>query len=58
MGLLVAKKLNYMILQGIDWIVFHGYLDYFQKPTWESMTLQTLTTVDLLYFVMVENPHE
>ena len=38
--------------------MFHGYLDYFQKQNQETMALQTLTTVDLFYFIMCEDPHE
>ncbi len=54
-------------LQGIEWIMFHGHLDYFLKTTYlevgltqnqETMALQTLTTVDLFYFIMCEDPHE
>ena len=42
--------------------MFHSRLDYFQKPlegklgsiqTWETMALQTLTTVGLFYFYHV-----
>ena len=53
-------------LSDIPWIMFHGHLDYFQKPplggrpntkpgdhgTWK------LTIVDLFYSIMCEDPHE
>ena len=43
--------------------MFHGHLDYFQKPALggrpntiqETMALQTLTPVDLFYFIMCED---
>ena len=46
--------------------MFHGHLDYFQKPSLEvgltqnqeTMALQTLTAIDLFYFIMCEDPHE
>ena len=47
--------------------MFHGHLDYFQKnhllevgltQNRETMALRTLTTVDLFYFIMCEDPHE
>ena len=46
--------------------MFHGHLDYFQIHRLEVgltqkqaiMVLRTLTTVDLIYFVMVEEPHQ
>ena len=49
---------------GIEWIMFHGHLDYFQKPSlggrsnpnWEIMVLWMLTTVDLFYFIMCDDP--
>ena len=54
-------------LGGIGWIMFHGYLDYFQKPPlggrltqncWETMALRTLTTVCLIYSIMCEDLQE
>ena len=53
-------------VHGIQWIMFHGHLNYSQKPPLESrlntkeetMALQMLTTVDLFYFTMCEDPHE
>ena len=54
---------SYMALNGI---MFHGHLDYFQKPTsggrpntnTETMALRTFTTVGSFYFIMCENPQE
>ena len=51
-------------LHGIEWIVFHGHLDYFQKPplggsltqSKESMALRTFTTIDLFYLYHVWGP--
>ena len=50
----------------IKWIMFHDHLDYFQNHLLEvgltqnpeTMALRTLTTVDLLWFIMCEDPHE
>jgi hypothetical protein len=47
-------------LHGIEWIMFHGHLDYFHKTTFEvgltqnreTMALRTLTTVEMFYFIM------
>ena len=52
---------SFMISNGS---MFHGHLDYFQKPPLkgrpntnrETMALQTLTTVVLFYFIMWEDP--
>ena len=49
----------------IEWIVFHGHLDYFQKPPLEgrpyknreTMALETLITIGLFYYVMYEDLH-
>ena len=46
--------------------MFHGHLDYFQNhlleisltQTHDTMTLRTLTTFGLFYFMMCESPHE
>ena len=46
--------------------MFHGHLDYFQNrllkvgltQSRETMALRTLTTIDLFYFIMCEDPHE
>ena len=53
-------------LHGIEWIMFHGHLDDFQKPPLggrpnpkrETLALRTLTTVDLAYFIMGEDQRE
>ena len=53
-------------MDGINWIMFHGHLDYFQNHLLEvcltqnrkTMALQLLTTIDLLYLIMCEDPHE
>ena len=49
----------------IKWIMFHGHLDYFQNnllevgltQNRETVALQRLTIVDLLYFIMCEGLH-
>jgi hypothetical protein len=46
--------------------MFHDHLDYFSKPPFggrlnthqKTMTLRMLTTVDLFYLIMCEDPHE
>ena len=40
--------------------MFHAHLDYLQGLTQnqETMALQTITTVDLFYFIMCEDLHE
>ena len=53
-------------LHGIEWIMLHGHLDYFQKPSLgsmigltqsrETMRLWTLTTVGSFYFYHVWGP--
>jgi hypothetical protein len=54
-------------LHDIEWIMFHGHLDYSQKPPLggrpntkpgDHMALRTLTTVELFYFIMCEDLHE
>ena len=50
-------------LHGIKWIMFHGHLDYIQNhllkvgltQNHETMALQNLTTIDLLYFIRCED---
>ena len=53
-------------LRGIERIMFHGHLDYFQKNHLlevgrtrdrKTMALRTLITVDLVYFIMSEDLH-
>ena len=57
----------HVFLQGIEWIMFHGHLDYFLKTTYlevgltqnqETMALQTLTTIGVFSFIVREDPHE
>ena len=51
-------------LCGIEWVMFCARLDCFQKPPLEvgltrnreAVALQTLTSVDLFYFIMVWEP--
>jgi hypothetical protein len=46
--------------------MFHGHLDYLEKPPLGGrldtkpgdMTLRTIITVDLFYFIMCEDLHE
>ena len=54
-------------LHGIKWIMVHGHLDFSFKnhllevgltQNQEIMALQKLTTVDLFYSIMCEDPHE
>ena len=53
-------------LRVIEWIMFHGHLDYFQNhflevgltQNRETMALRTLTTIDLFYFIICEVLHE
>ena len=53
-------------MHGIELMMFYGHLDFFQKPllklgltqNWETMALQSLTTVDLTYFIVCEGLHE
>jgi uncharacterized alpha/beta hydrolase family protein len=60
-------KSTWMPLHGIKWIMYHGHLDFFFKNPFlevgltqnrETMALRTLTTVDIFYFIMREDPHE
>jgi hypothetical protein len=53
---------SYMALNGsclkITWIVFKKHLlEVDLTQNWETMELQMLTTVDLLYFIMCEASH-
>ena len=53
-------------LHGIEWIMFmiiwtifkNHLLEVGLTQDWETMTLQTLTTVALFYFIMCEDPQE
>ena len=46
--------------------MFHGHLDFFKNHLFEvglaqnreTILLQTLTSVDLFYFIMCEDPHK
>jgi hypothetical protein len=49
----------------IEWIMFHGHLDYIPKTLLEGRPNTKLgdhdiifTTVDLFFFIMSEDPHE
>ena len=50
----------------IKWIIFHGHLDYFQKPPRGGRPNRKLGehgtpnahTIDLFYFIMHEDLHE
>ena len=54
-------------MSSIEWIMFHGHLNYFQKPhlggrpntkPGETIALRMFITVDLFYFIMCEDSHE
>ena len=55
-------------LHGITWIMFHGHLDCFRKPSFggrpdtkplgDHGTLKCFITVCLFYSIMREDPHE
>ena len=54
---------SYMALNGpcfmVTWIIFENHLlEVGLTQNRETMTLRTLTTVGLFYFIMCENPHE
>ena len=54
---------SYMALNGlcfmVIWIIFKNHLlEVGLTQNRETMALQTLTTVDLFYFIMCEDPHE
>ena len=43
----------------VTWIIFKiHFLDEGQTQNWETMTLRTLTTVGLFYFITCEDLHE
>ena len=53
---------SYMASNGscfmVTWIIFKNHLlEVGQTQNEETMALQMLTTVDLLYFIMCEDPH-
>jgi len=42
----------------VTWIIFKNHLlEEGLTQNWETMALQTLTTVDLLYFIMCDEAH-
>ena len=50
---------SFMALNGftVTWIIFKNhFLEVDLTQNQETMTLQTLTTVDLFYFIMYEDP--
>ena len=54
---------SYMASNGscfmVTWTIFKNHLlEVGLTQNQETMTLQTLTTIDLLYFIMHEDPHE
>ena len=55
---------SYMASNGscfmVTWTIFKNHLLEvgLTKNHRETMPLQTLTTIDLLYFIMCEDPHE
>ena len=54
---------SYMASNGscfmVTWTIFKNYLlEVGLTQNRETMDLQTLTTVDLIYFIMCEDPHE
>ena len=45
----------------VAWTIFpkeKHLLEVGLTQNWETMALRTLTTVDFLYFIICENPHE
>ena len=43
----------------VTWIVFKNHLlKVGPTQNWEIMALRTLTTIDLFYFIMCEDPRE
>ena len=54
---------SYMASNGscfmVTWIIFKNHLlEVGLTQNRETMALRTLTTVDLFYFIMCEDPHE
>ena len=54
---------SYMASNGsrfmVTWIIFKNHLlEASLTQNQETMALQTLTTIGLLYFIMCEDPHE
>jgi hypothetical protein len=43
----------------VTWTIFKNYLlEVGLTQNWETMALQMLTTVDLFYSIMCEDPHK
>ena len=43
----------------VTWTIFKNHLlEVGLTQNWETTALRTLTTVDLFYFIMREDPHE
>ena len=52
---MASKGSNYMV----TWIIFKNHLlEVGLTQNWETMALQTLTTIDLFYSTICEDPHE
>ena len=54
---------SYMALNGscfmVAWIIFKNhFLEVSLTQNQETMAVRNLTTMDLLYFIMCEDPHE
>ena len=54
---------SYMASNGsffmVTWTIFKSHLlEVGLAQNWETMTLRTLITVDLVYFIMREDPNE
>ena len=54
---------SYMAWNGscfmVTWIIFKNHLlEVGLTQNWETMALQTLTTIDLFYFIMCGDPRE
>ena len=43
----------------VTWTIFTNHLsEVGLTRNWETMALRTVTTIDLFYFIMCEDPHE
>ena len=54
---------SYMTSNGscfiVTWTIFKNHLlEVGLTQNWETMVLRMLTTIDLFYFIMCEDPHE
>ena len=52
---MASNRLCFMVTLPISQKYF---LEVGLTQNWETMALRTLTTIDLFYFIMVENLHE